>query len=359
MNLTSIKELSSSDYLFFIQNLPSLSPPFFCEDQRYRKKRGEERKKRQKNSICQNQREEETEIPSGRRTKATTEGVIHGICFMILAFLPSLLLISQRTLTREREKVCSELGADLFSNCMSSSDSLDDCLGTIDAITSSVDVGEVGVALCVSLDVASAVEFESVESCSLSRLGDGGDDDVSRDLKVLTLDRDRSLAARSVLLTELSALAVDASDLSVLGDDAERCGEDLELDALLDCLDDLVLCSRHAGTVTTVEDGGLTAATTSDTSSVESAESTTDDDDLLSSCGLLALEIDALKEGNHVLDALSLVLALDVELAGTEGADADKDSIKVLAELLESDVLADTDAGLELSAHGDDALDVA
>jgi len=274
--------------------------------------------------------------------------------------LPSFPSLNLSENPHEREKkVCSELGADLLSNCMSSSDSLDDCLGTIDAITSSVDVGEVGVALCVSLDVASAVEFESVESCSLSRLGDGGDDDVSRDLKVLTLDRDRGLAARSVLLTELSALAVDASDLSVLGDDAERCGEDLELDALLDCLDDLVLCSRHAGTITTVEDGGLTAATTSDTSSVESAESTTDDDDLLSSCGLLALEIDALKEGNHVLDALSLVLALDVELAGTEGADADKDSIKVLAELLESDVLADTDAGLELSAHGDDALDVA
>jgi len=244
---------------------------------------------------------------------------------------------------------------DILGGDDGSSNSVDDGLRTSDGITSSPDLRKRGTAVGISLD-AVPVRGLGVNTRELRLLADGLDNLVTLDDKLRARDGLRSRTTTLVSSAELHADALETSDSTVLDDNLDGLSKELQLDTLLFGFSNLVLGGGHLVALTTVDDGGLRAKTTSSTDGIHSAETSTNDDDLLADL-LAVLSVDGLKEADDVLNTLG-VLTGDLKLLGLHAADGENDSVVLLLEVLELDVLTEGGVKLELNTHGKDAIDI-
>ncbi len=235
-------------------------------------------------------------------------------------------------------------------------DSIDAELRTGNYIAACEYVGNAGlVGLGINKDVALGAALE-LHAAKVYRLADGGDNGVDLDYIKLT-GSDRCSAALRVCFAELHLLDHELLNLA-LADDLSGSCEVHELDALFNCFFDLIVSSGHLVSAAAVDDGDiLCAEADSGACNVDSDIAAADNSDLLAYIGSLA-EVDVLEEVNAGERAGQIVtLAADSIAFG--GADAEVECFEAVGtELIEGDVLADLNAGLELNAHLAEDLDL-
>jgi len=260
-----------------------------------------------------------------------------------------------------RDILAFQIAVDGHRRLLARINGLDDGLGTRNDIAAGKDAGNIrGEGYGIDVEVFPLVDGNAAflgNEIEIRLLTDGGNQGVAGNDEFRTLDLHGAAAAAGIGLAEFHAGALHSRDLPVLPDDALGGHEEFHLDALFQCLFDLLGRGGHFRPGTAVEDEDVLGARTDRRpDGVHGDVAAADDGDLVAEENLFP-EINPFQIIDAMDDALHL-FAGDIQLAAVDCSATDKDRVIFLLELIEGNILADGLVQMNLDAEVLDDLDL-